>query len=103
MDVVKKAKLEAAGYTVGTAAEFLQQSPCEAEMVETRAALTHMAKTLRMQAHLTQADVAAKVHTGQARIAKMEAADPDISTDFILKTLFALGANRKQIAEAIAA
>jgi hypothetical protein len=103
MNAVKKAKLEAAGYTVGTTAEFLQLSLCEAEIVETRIALSKMVKTLRAQSCLTQAELAAKVNTGQARIARMEAADPTISTDALLKTLYTLGANRKQVAEAIAA
>ena len=103
MDAVKKAKLEAACYTVGTVSDFLQLSACEAEIVETRAALTNMAKTLRIQSHMTQSALAEKIHTNQARIARMEAADPGISTDFILKALYTLGANRKQVAEALAA
>ncbi len=103
MRAEKRAKLEAAGYSVGTVAEFLQLSPSEAEMVEMRVALVNMAKTLRAEANLTQATLAARIHTNQARIAKMEAADPGISTDFILKALFALGASRKQVAQAIAA
>ncbi len=103
MDAAKKAKLLAAGYTTGTVAEFLQLSPYETEIIETRIALTNMVRKLRTEGHITQADLAARLHSGQSRIAKMEASDPSVSLDFILKALYTLGADRRQVAEAIAA
>ena len=101
MNAVKKAKLETAGYSVGTVSEFLGLSPCEAELIETRIALAKMAKSLRSQANITQGELAAKIGTDQSRIAKMEAADPGVSTDFTLRALYTLGANRRQVAEAL--
>jgi hypothetical protein len=41
------------------------------------------------------------VHSSQSRIAKMEAGDPSVSIDLIMKSLLALGASPKDVAKAI--
>jgi hypothetical protein len=40
--------------------------------------------------------------SSQSRIAKLEAGDPSVSLDHYMKSLIALGASRKDIANAIA-
>ncbi len=39
--------------------------------------------------------------TSQSRVAKIEKGDPTVSIDLILRALFALGMDRKQLAKAI--
>ena len=38
----------------------------------------------------------------QSRVAKMEKGDPTVSVDLLVKSLLAMGANKKSIAKAIA-
>jgi len=42
-----------------------------------------------------------RIGSSQSRVAKIEAGDPSVSVDLILKALFALGATRKQIGMAL--
>lgn len=88
----KKARLEAAGFTVGTAAQFLGLTPEEEQYVEYRAALCKEVRARRVAANITQEDLAAKIGSSQSRIAKAEKGDPSVSTDLLLKALFATGA-----------
>jgi len=55
-------------------------------------------KTLRQ---LSQVALAKRVKSGQSRVAKMEAGDPSVSIDLLLRTLFALGATSREVASAI--
>ena len=41
--------------------------------------------------------------SSQLRIAKMEAGDPSVSVDLLIRSLFALGATKRDLAQAIAA
>jgi transcriptional regulator with XRE-family HTH domain len=50
---------------------------------------------------LSQVQVAARLRTSQSRVAKMEKADPSVSVDLLLRSLFRLGLKRKEVAEAI--
>ena len=43
------------------------------------------------------------IGSSQSRVAKMEAGDPSVSVDLLIRTLFALGVNRKQVGRAIGA
>ena len=88
----KKARLEAAGFTVGTAAQFLELSPEEEQYVEYRVALSREVRARRVAGNITQEDLAAKIGSSQSRIAKAEKGDPSVSTDLLLKALFATGA-----------
>lgn len=88
----KKARLEAAGFTVGTAAEFLGLTPEEEQYVEFRVALSRAVRERRIAANITQDALAAKIGSSQSRIAKVEKGDPAVSTDLLLKALFATGA-----------
>lgn len=99
MKAQKKAKVEAAGWRVGSAADFLELTPEEAAYVDLKLALADYVKRLRVQAGLTQTDVARRLHSSQSRIAKMEAADPSVSLDLLVRSLLALGATRAQLAK----
>ncbi|MFA9202218.1 MAG: helix-turn-helix domain-containing protein [Candidatus Nanopelagicaceae bacterium] len=102
MDPIKRQKLEAAGWKVGSVAEFLQLSPEEEAIVEIRLSLSRYLKQLRQQQQLSQQKLAENISSSQSRVAKMEASDPSVSIDLLIKSLLALGAARTDIATAIA-
>lgn len=103
MDRNKKKRLEKAGWTVGSASDFLELADAETGLVEIRISLAQSIRARRNAAELTQAEVAKLAGTTQARIAKAENANPEISLDLCLRVLLALGASHKKIAKAIAA
>lgn len=102
MQNAKKKRLENAGWRVGTAEEFLELTPEEAELVEVRLALSDTLREKRDAAGLSQVELARKVGSSQSRVAKMEAGDPSVSMDLLMRTLFATGATRADVAHAIA-
>ena len=102
MDKVKQNRLESAGWRVGGAAEFLELTPEEAAFVELKLALAHYLRDVRVEHGWTQAQVAKRLGSSQSRVAKMEAADPSVSVDLLVKSLLALGASRKQVGQVIA-
>jgi len=102
MDRKKKARLEADGWKVSTVAEFLNLTPEEEALVETRLALTRKLRQVREAKGLTQAQVAKLVGSSQSRIAKMEATDWTVSLDMMIRTLFRLGQTPKQVGRAMA-
>ncbi len=97
MKNAKRARLEARGWRVGTAAEFLGLSAEEAALVETRVALSQALRRKRSELGLTQYQLARRLNSSQSRVAKMEAADSSVSVDLLLKGLFALGARPHDI------
>jgi predicted XRE-type DNA-binding protein len=102
MEPTKWQKLEAAGWKVGSVTEFLNLSPEEEAIVEIRLSLSKYLKQLRQQQQLSQQKLAENISSSQSRVAKMEASDPSVSIDLLIKSLLALGAARTDIATAIA-
>jgi DNA-binding XRE family transcriptional regulator len=103
MQASKRKKLEATGWNVGSADEFLGLSPEESAYIEMKLALSHTLRQRRLHKKMSQIELAKRVQSSQSRIAKMEAGDPSVSIDLILKALLALGASPKDVAEAISA
>lgn len=101
MDDHKRQQLEAAGWQVGTVADFLELSPSESEMVEFKLALSRKFKSLRESQKLSQKALAEKMQSSQSRVAKIEAGDSSVTIDLILRGLFSMGATRQEIAEAM--
>src|SRR5262249_33771139 len=97
----KRARLEAAGWKVGTVAEFLGLSREEEELVELRLLLGQALRQRRESAHLTQIEAARKLGSSQSRVAKMEAAEETVSLDLLIRSLIRLGATRKDVARVI--
>ena len=46
--------------------------------------------------------LARTIKSSQSRVAKMEAGDPTVSLDLLVKSLFALGASNRELAAIIA-
>jgi hypothetical protein len=101
MDATKKKRLKRAGWRVGSAADFLGLSDEEAALVEMRLALSAALRERRRQAHVTQAALAARLGSSQSRVAKMEASDPSVSLDLLVRALLALGATQRDVARAM--
>ena len=89
------------GWVEGTVKQFLDLSDADMEYIETRRALSRLLKERRGKLGLSQVQVAARLRTSQSRVAKMEKADPTVSADLLLQSLFRLGLRRKQLAKAI--
>ena len=102
MDAKKIKELEARGWKVGNAADFLRLTEEEVAMVETRLALSKMAKEMRQRKRLSQEAAARRIGSSQSRFAKLEAGDSSVSVDLMLKAVYNLGASREEVAEAIA-
>ncbi len=97
----KRAALVAHGWHLGDTADFLALTPEEAALVETKLALSGSVRDRRTKQGLSQADLAKRLKSSQSRVAKIEAADPAVSADLLLRALFALGATPRDVASAI--
>ena len=87
----KKKKLEAAGWRVGSMAQFLELDEVESALVELKLALGRQVRERRVERGLTQLQLARRLGSSQSRIAKMEAADRSVSIDLLVRSLLALG------------
>jgi predicted XRE-type DNA-binding protein len=101
MKRTKQAKLKRRGWAVGSAADFLALTPEEAAFVEIKLALSAALRARRQQAQVSQAAVAKKLGSSQSRVAKMEAGDPSVSLDLLIRGLLALGTTNKTVARTI--
>lgn len=102
MNNAKRKRLESKGWKIGTASEFLNLSPEEAAYVELKLALSKHFQQTRLQKKLTQHQVARLLKSSQSRVAKMEAGDPTVSLDLLVRSLLVLGTPRKTIARMLA-
>ncbi|GAB4188156.1 MAG: hypothetical protein Fur006_28460 [Coleofasciculaceae cyanobacterium] len=101
MDVVKRQRLEAADWRVGDAADFLELSPEEVAFIEMKLSFSKRLRELRLSQKLSQESLAKKIKSSQSRVAKMEAGDPSVSLDWMLRTFLAMGATREDLAIAL--
>ena len=97
----KRKRLEARGWKIGTTRDFLDLSPDEEAYVELRLRLAEGLKQRRLRRNLTQTEFAKVVRSSQSRVAKMETGDPTVSLDLLIRSLFALGASRRDLAKLI--
>lgn len=97
----KNKYLESKGYKVGTVQEFFDLSTEESEYIELKLALSEALAKQRKKSNMTQAELAKLLKSSQSRVAKMEKGDPTVSVDLLVKSLLAMGADKKSIAKAI--
>jgi hypothetical protein len=98
----KKKRLEAKGWKIGSTAEFLGLTPEESAYVELKVVLSRMLHDKRVDYVMTQTYLAEKLGSSQSRVAKMEKADPSVSVDLLVRSLYALGTSNREIASVIA-
>jgi ribosome-binding protein aMBF1 (putative translation factor) len=101
MTVGKRTKLESKGWKFGTAEEFLALTPEEAAYIELKLALSDALKSRRVSKKLTQAELAKMMKSSQSRVAKMEAGDPTVSIDLLIRSLLVLGVSRTELGHSI--
>ena len=101
MNKTKKAKLEKKGWNVGSVDEFLDLTEEESAYIEMKLALSEKLRERRTRKRLTQTELASLIHSSQSRIAKMEAGDPSVSIDLLVKSLLALGVSKKELGRSI--
>jgi DNA-binding XRE family transcriptional regulator len=101
MKNAKRKRLEAAGWKIGTADELLGLTRQESEYVELKLALAEGIRLRRRLQRMTQNQLARLVGSSQSRIAKMEAADPTVALDLMVRSLFATGVGRRELASII--
>ncbi len=95
-------KLKAAGWTVGSVETFLGLTKEEAAMVEVKLALAESIRRRRIRRKLSQEALAELVGSSQSRVAKMEAADPSVTVDLLMRALFTMGVSRREVAKLLA-
>jgi len=91
MDRKKKARLESAGWAVGSAKDFLGLSEAESALIELKLDLSRLHRERRERAGLSQQALAKRLHSSQSRVAKIEAGDPSVSMDLLVRSLLVLG------------
>jgi predicted XRE-type DNA-binding protein len=102
MEKHKKQQLTARGWKVGSIDEFLGLTSEDAAYVELKLVLSDHLKQQRQQRKLTQGELGKLFHSSQSRVAKMEAGDPSVSLDLLVRSLLALGTSSEDLARMIA-
>ncbi len=103
MRKAKQERLKAKGWQIGSADDFLELTPEESAYVDLKLRLSDSLRKRRAQEKLSQKELAKLVKSSQSRVAKMEAGDPTVSLDLLIKTLLAMGTSDVELADAIAA
>jgi len=97
----KRKKVEKSGWKVSDADEFLGLTPEESAYIGMKLALSHALKKNRRKKDLSQVALAKLIESSQSRIAKMEAGDPGVSIDLLMRALLALGASSEEVGKVI--
>lgn len=101
MKAAKRKRLERAGWHVGSAEDFLALDKEEQMLVEIKLALADAVKEQREKHRLSQGALAARMKSSQSRVAKIEAGDPSVSLDLLVRAVLAAGATTKELGNAI--
>jgi hypothetical protein len=91
MDASKRKTLENAGWKVGDAAEFLDMSADERQLLDARVSIAKAIRQQRESQKLSKKYLGAKLKTSQPRVAKIERAAPDVSLDQLFRAYTAAG------------
>jgi predicted XRE-type DNA-binding protein len=91
MDSAKRRALEAAGWKVGDAADFLDMNDEERQLLDARVELALAVRRQREACHLSQKELGLKLKTSQPRVAKIERAAADVSLDQLVRAFAAAG------------
>lgn len=99
----RKHRLEAAGFKVGSAEEFLGLTPEENSVVALRLSLAGEVRRRRCLLKCSQAELAKRIGSSQSRVAKIEAAEADVSLDLLFRALLATGAKMRDVGKLVSA
>jgi DNA-binding XRE family transcriptional regulator len=102
MNRAKRKRLEAAGWKIGDTKEFLKLTDEEAALIEVKLQLAKALRAERTKRKITQVQMGRKLGSSKSRVAKMEAGDPSVSLDLLVRSLLRLGASRRDLARHLA-
>ena len=91
MQSSKRKAIEAAGWKVGDAADFLGMDDEERQLLDARVALARAVRQQRELVHLSQKELGERMKTSQPRVAKIERAATDVSLDQLVRAFTAAG------------
>lgn len=85
MDATKRKEIEAAGWKVGEAADFLGMSADERQLLDARVAIARAIRLQRESVNMSQKELGQRMKTSQPRVAKIERAASDVSLDQLVR------------------
>ena len=91
MNAARKKRLQMDGWAVGTTREFLKLSEEESAYIDIKLRLASKLSDRRKSLGITQVAMAKKIGSSQSRVAKMEAGDPSVTIDLLIRSLIAVG------------
>jgi predicted XRE-type DNA-binding protein len=91
MNSAKRKAIEAAGWKVGDATDFLGMSAAERQLLDARVSIAMAIRQQREALELTQKELGVRLNTSQPRVAKIERAAADVSLDQLVRALTAVG------------
>jgi predicted XRE-type DNA-binding protein len=97
MKARKRHRLEKAGWKLGSAKEFLDLTAEEEAVIELKLALARAVRKERSKRKLSQNQLGRLLGSSQSRVAKMEAGDPSVSIDLLVRSLLKMGASRRDL------
>src|ERR1700719_911199 len=102
MDKRRQKHLQSAGWKIGNAAQFLRLNDEDSALIELKLGLANAVRERRSRRRMTQEQLGRLLGSSQSRVAKMEAGDPSVSIDLMVRSLLRMGASRKDVASYIA-
>jgi DNA-binding XRE family transcriptional regulator len=102
MKARKRQRLEKAGWKLGGPKEFLGLTDEEEAIIDLKLALAKAVREERSKRKLTQNQLGRLLGSSQSRMAKMEAGDPSVSIDLLVRALLRMGASRRDLARWLA-
>ncbi|MAT96392.1 MAG: transcriptional regulator [Anaerolineaceae bacterium] len=99
MNEEKQKRLAEKGWMTTTVEEFLDLTPEESAYIELKLLLSRSLKERRESLHLSQEALARKIESSQSRVSKMEAGDPTVSLDLLIRSLLSMGVTPKEIGD----
>ena len=102
MDESKAKRLKKKGWRIGSVPEFLGLSDDESDYIELKLRLSQALRDTRLRKGLTQVEAARLLQSSQSRVAKMEAGDPTVSVDLLIRGLLALGTTTRELGRVVA-
>ncbi len=91
LDSAKRKALEAAGWKVGDAVDFLEMNDAERQVLDARVRIALAIRRQRKASRLSQKALGLKLGTSQPRVAKIERAASDVSFDQLMRAFAAVG------------
>ena len=97
----KREQLTSHGWVETTVEEFLGLTAAELAYIDLKIALSDEIRKKRKNMNLTQMVFAEQIGSSQSRVAKMEASDPTVSLDLLIRSLLALDNRLNSLADVI--